>query len=96
MSEVSAVAISLAKPGCEDQLATALEELLEPTRKEVGVLQYEMFRDLREPRSFVFIERWESEETFNAHCNSPHVLAYLDKVAGWVEDNTLHVLKKGK
>jgi quinol monooxygenase YgiN len=96
MSEVSAVAISLAKPGYEDQLANALDGLLEPTHKEVGVLQYEMFRDMREPRCFVFIERWESEETFNAHCSSPHVLAYLEKVADWVEDNTLHVLKKGK
>ncbi|HEX7908637.1 MAG TPA: putative quinol monooxygenase [Paraburkholderia sp.] len=96
MSEVSAVAISVAKPGCEEQLAEALEGLLAPTHQEVGMLQYEMYRDIRKPRCFVFIERWENEETFNAHCNSPHVVAYIENVADWVESNTIHVLKKGK
>jgi quinol monooxygenase YgiN len=96
MSEVSAVAISVAKPGCEAQLSEALEGLLAPTCKEPGMLQYEMYRDIREPRCFVFIERWENEETFNAHCNSSHVAAYIERVADWVESNTIHVLKKGK
>jgi len=94
MSEVSAVAISWAKPGYEAQLAEALEGLLEPTHKEAGMLQYEMHRDVREPRCFVFIERWEDEKTFDAHCNSSHVTAYLEKVADWVEKNTIHVLRK--
>src|SRR6185295_3347917 len=58
MSEVSAIAISVANPGFEEKLAEALEGLLAPTHKERGVLQYEMYRDMREPRCFVFIERW--------------------------------------
>ena len=95
MSEISAVAISVAKPGYEEQLAEALEGLLAPTHKEPGMLQYEMSRDMSEPRCFVFIERWESQEAFNAHCNSAHVAAYLKKVDGWVEDNKLYVIKKG-
>lgn len=96
MSEVSAIAISVAKSGCEEKLAEALEGLLAPTHKETGMLQYEMFRDTQEPRCFVFIERWENEETFKAHCNSSHVAAYLEKTNGWVESNKIHVLKKGK
>ncbi|TAL93153.1 MAG: antibiotic biosynthesis monooxygenase [Paraburkholderia sp.] len=94
MSEVSAIAVSWAKSGQDDQLAEALEGLIVPTRREPGVLQYEMYRDIREPRCFVFIERWESEETFDAHCISPHVRAYLEKTAGWVEKNNIHVLRK--
>jgi len=66
MSEVSAIAISVANPGFEEKLAEALEGLLAPTHKERGVLQYEMYRDMKEPRCFVFIERWEDEETFDA------------------------------
>jgi quinol monooxygenase YgiN len=96
MPEVSAIAISVAVPGCEEKLANALDALLAPTRKEQGVLQYEMFRDLNEPRCFVFIERWENEETFNAHCNSPHVDAYLKQTEGWVESNKIHVLRREK
>lgn len=95
MSEVSAIAISVANPGFEEKLAEALEGLLAPTHKERGVLQYEMYRDMKEPRCFVFIERWEDEETFDAHCNSPHVTAYLQKTEGWVESNKIHVLRKG-
>lgn len=96
MSEVSAIAISFAKPGYEEKLADALEGLLAPVHEEDGVLQYEMYRDMQEPRCFVFIERWESLETFNAHCISPHVKDYLTKTEGWVESNKIHVLKKGK
>ncbi|MDR5798124.1 putative quinol monooxygenase [Caballeronia sp. LZ008] len=96
MSEISAIAISVATPGCEEKLADALESLLAPTHNERGMLQYEMYRDVKEPRCFVFIERWEDEETFNAHCNSSHVIAYLQKTEGWVESNKIHVLKKGK
>jgi len=96
MAEVSAIAISVAKPGFEERLAEELEGLLAPTHQEKGMLQYEMYRDMREPRCFVFIERWENEETFNDHCSSPHVSAYLKKVDGWVESNKIHVLRKGK
>ena len=96
MSEVSAIAISFAKPGCEEKLADALQGLLAPVHEEEGVLQYEMYRDMQEPRCFVFIERWESLETFNAHCISPHVKAYLKNTEGWVESNKIHVLTKGK
>ena len=71
MSEVSAIAISVAKPGYEEKLAEALDGLLAPTHKERGMLQYEMYRDVNEPRCFVFIERWQDSETFDAHCKSP-------------------------
>jgi quinol monooxygenase YgiN len=60
------------------------------------MLQYEMYRDVNEPRCFVFIERWQDIETFDAHCNSPHVVAYLQATDGWVESNRIHVLKKGR
>lgn len=96
MSEVAAVAITLAKPGFDEQLREALEDLIEPTHKEVGMLQYEMHRDLRDPRCFVFIERWESEETFNAHVDSAHVAAYLKKTEGWIEQSGFRVLTKVK
>jgi quinol monooxygenase YgiN len=96
MSEIAAVAISLAKPGYEEELREALEGLIGPTRNESGVLQYEMYRDLREPRRFVFIERWENEDAFNAHVKSAHVAAYHEKVDGWIEHSELRTLAKLK
>jgi quinol monooxygenase YgiN len=96
VSELAAVAITLAKPGCENKLSEELEALIEPTRREAGMLQYEMHRDIREPRYFVFVERWKDEATFNAHCNSVHVAAYLKKTKDWVERSELRVLTKVK
>ena len=94
MSELAAIAITIARPGCEEPLAKALEALIEPTRREAGHLQYDMHRDLRDPRCFVFIERWESEETFQAHVDSPHVADYLRMAAPWVERSEVRALAK--
>ncbi|MPR05490.1 putative quinol monooxygenase [Microvirga tunisiensis] len=94
MKEVSAVAITLAKPGFEDKVGIALEALIAPTRQEKGMLQYEMHRDPKNPRSFVFIERWEDEEDFRVHCGSRHVEAYLKQTDGWIEHSVLYTLEK--
>lgn len=67
MSEIAVVAISVAKPGYEEQLREALEGIVGPTRNEQGALQYDLHRDVQEPRRFVFVERWESQEALAAH-----------------------------
>jgi quinol monooxygenase YgiN len=96
MSEVSAVAVTVAKAEHRERVAEALEALLAPTHKEVGMLQYEMFQDSTDSRCFVFIERWSDLASFNAHCKSEHVNAYLNTVKDWVDDNKLFVLTKAK
>ncbi len=94
MTEIAVVAISVAKPGAEAQLQAALEALVEPTRSEPGALQYELHRDLRDPRCFVFVERWESEAALAAHGQSPHIQAYRSVSGEWVERFELRVLSK--
>ena len=85
MSEIAVVAISVAKPGCEEQLREALVGIVGPTRKEPGALQYDLHRDVSEPRRFVFVERWESEAALAAHAKSAHIAAYRQASADWVE-----------
>lgn len=94
MPEIAAVAISVAKQGHEEQLHEALEALLAPTRGEAGMIQYDMHREVDNPRRFVFIERWASAETFEAHVKSSHVAAYLKLTADWLESSELLVLTK--
>ena len=94
MAEVAVVAISVAKPGCEAQLQQALQALIEPTRRESGVLQYELHHDLAEPRRFVFVERWESQAALAAHAKSAHIEAYKKVVADWVEHAEIRVVSK--
>jgi quinol monooxygenase YgiN len=94
MSEVSCVAITIAKPGNEERVARELEKLIGPVHRETGVLQYEMHRDLDNPRRFVFIERWKDRASFDAHCNAPHVVEYIRSVEGLLEHAEFYPLKK--
>jgi quinol monooxygenase YgiN len=96
MSEIAVVAISIAKAGFEEQLREALEGIVAPSRAEAGALQYDLHRDLREPRRFVFYERWQSEEALAAHAQSAHIAAYRNAIADWVEHSEIRVLKKIK
>jgi quinol monooxygenase YgiN len=92
-AEVICVAITIAKPGHEDRVRRALETLIAPVRVERGCIQYELHRDLTEPRRFVFVERWESRADFDAHCAAPHVIDYLAVVRDWIEWSEFYPLK---
>jgi quinol monooxygenase YgiN len=94
MSEIAVVAISVAKPGYEEQLREALEGIVGPTRNEQGALQYDLHRDVQEPRRFVFIERWESQAALAAHAKSTHIAAYRQAIADWVEHAEIRVVSK--
>jgi quinol monooxygenase YgiN len=94
MAEIAVVAISVAKPGHEEKLLEALEGIVGPTRKEKGALQYDLHRDVSEPRRFVFVERWASREALAAHAKSAHIAAYKKAVADWVEHSEIRVIEK--
>jgi quinol monooxygenase YgiN len=96
MAEVAVVAISVAKLGDEEKLRVAIEGIVEPTRKERSALQYDLHRDVREPRRFVFFERWASEEALAAHAKSAHIEAYKKAIADWVEHAEIRVLTRIK
>ena len=94
MAEIAVVAISVAKPGYEEQLRKELEGIVGPTRGEAGALQYDLHRDVEEPRRFVFFERWSSQEALAAHAKSAHITAYKAAVADWVEHAEIRVVSK--
>jgi quinol monooxygenase YgiN len=94
MTEIAVVAISVAKPGFEEKLREAAEGIVGPTRNERGALQYDLHRDLREPRRFVFVERWESEDALAAHAKSDHIAAYKAVIADWIEHSEIRVLSR--
>ncbi|WP_233850276.1 putative quinol monooxygenase [Paraburkholderia sp. HD33-4] len=94
MAEIAVVAISVAKPGHEERLREALEGIVGPTRKEAGVLQYDLHRDVQEPRRFVFVERWESQDALAAHAKSAHIQGYKKAAADWIEHAEIRVVSK--
>jgi len=94
MSEVAVVAIFVAKPGKEEELRQVLEANVEPTRKERGALQYDLHRDIKEPRRFIFVERWESEAALEEHGKSTHIQAFRAKAPELYEHGEVHVANK--
>lgn len=48
------------------------EELVEKTKKEIGCISYELYRDIKDPSHFIFIEEWRDVNALDAHVESEH------------------------
>lgn len=94
MSEIAVVAINVAKAGKEDELADLLSGLIAPTANDAGMLQYELHRDLSDPRIFVFHERWESRKALDAHLSTEHIARYRQLSPALVERKDLFITAK--
>lgn len=72
MSQIEVVAIVKAKPGQAEAVAAAMKACEAPSRAEATNLFYTPHRDLDDPNTFIFIERWASREALAAHMETPH------------------------
>jgi quinol monooxygenase YgiN len=61
-----------AVPGHEKELGSELHALVAPSRKEPGVLVYELHFDPERPGSFMFYEKFASPAVLDLHLASPH------------------------
>jgi quinol monooxygenase YgiN len=75
-----------AKPEKAEALEAALLALVEPSRADAGCLQYDLHRSRTEPGVFLFYERWESRDLWQAHMKAPHLTAFEKASEGLVED----------
>ncbi|EOV0049396.1 putative quinol monooxygenase [Vibrio diabolicus] len=84
-----------AYPDSKDQVANLLSGLLEPTRKEEGCCQYELYLDEKVEGLFMFQEIWASQEALDKHLQSPHMAAFLETLEenDWVEYTQIRPLR---
>ncbi|EMD77983.1 hypothetical protein C408_3617 [Vibrio diabolicus E0666] len=84
-----------AYPDSKDQVANLLSGLLEPTRKEEGCCQYELYLDEKVDGLFMFQEIWASQEALDKHLQSPHMAAFLETLEenDWVEYTQIRPLR---
>lgn len=61
-----------ARPGEENAVAAAVEQLIEPTRAEPGNLFYQVHRDPNDKAVFFFYEQYTDQAAMEAHAASPH------------------------
>ena len=74
-----------AKPNKVGQVREALLELIEPTRREVGCIVYELLQNQDDPTDFTFVEEWESRAALDRHAVSEHIKATRDKLKDVVD-----------
>lgn len=62
-----------AKADHVDAVKACLLGILEPTRKEEGCVNYQLYIDDANPLVFIFVETWATKAHWEAHDKAPHV-----------------------
>jgi quinol monooxygenase YgiN len=70
---ITIVATIKAKAGKEKELEPVLKALLIPTHHEPGCLFYALHRSEKDPRTFVFVEKWNSQAELTTHLGAVHI-----------------------
>lgn len=79
---LTVVAYMKAAPGKRDELKAELENLIEPTMAEDGVVNYNLHQGTEDPDIFIFYENWQSAAHLDAHLATPHLV----RAAGLLEE----------
>lgn len=83
MSEhVFVSAVLVAQNGKAEALHEAIAEVVVPTRKEEGCIQYAPHRCVTDDHRFLFFEEWTSQAHLDAHLASAHLAAFRERVGG--------------
>lgn len=73
---IHVIATLKVKPEQREAFMEAAQQVIAETNKEKGCLFYECHGSIRDPATFVFVERWETRDDLNAHGRSPHMKAW--------------------
>ncbi|MEI2736965.1 MAG: putative quinol monooxygenase [Rhodoblastus sp.] len=66
-------------------IAAAREQIVE-TRKEPGCISYDFFESQTTPNTFVFNERWKSQEAIDAHFQTAHIRKFMSVLPSCVAE----------
>ncbi len=86
------IARILTKPEKREFVKAELFKLLEPTRAELGCINYNLHQDNENENLFMFYENWENKELWQKHMGNDHIAEYLKVTENSVEEFILHQL----
>ena len=101
MSIISVVAVITAKPGKREELLDIARANLAAVRAEAGCIEYALAVDVEGfgpnqaplgADTFVFVEKWSSEDALRLHFTQPHMADYREKSKDLIADRKVHVL----
>ena len=68
-------------PSKREQLEAAFDRVRQATLKEPGCLEYQAYRDRKEPGTVLIFERWDSDAALSAHFQTPHMAEFTAVMA---------------
>jgi quinol monooxygenase YgiN len=77
--KLTVVAKIRAKSGLKDKVKAELLNLISPTRKESGCINYDLHQSQEDENLFLFYENWISRQDLDDHLKTPHLQAFLGK-----------------
>jgi quinol monooxygenase YgiN len=93
MEHIVITAILKGKPGIENQLYEALQQVVQPSRNDSGCIKYQLHKSVDEEGVFVFYEVWRDEESLKKHIESDHYKVYRQQAEQLVESRNVYRLK---
>ena len=75
------VARFLAREGKEGELLSALQVLMEPTRREQGCIRYELNQQFDNPRVLTYIEKFRDQAAVDLHAASAYIAGFFAHTA---------------
>ncbi|QDX31956.1 putative quinol monooxygenase [Dickeya poaceiphila] len=91
--EIRIVASVQAKLEFINEVAVAVRQVVVPSRQEAGNLQYELHEELNKSGSFVFFERWKSEEAITEHKQTGHFRTLVAQLEGKIDSMDIKLLQ---
>lgn len=76
-AQLTLVATLRAKSGHSEELGSRLKALVEPTRSEVGNIDYRLHRATKDDDTWMLYENWCSKEALEAHFEAPYLKDFL-------------------
>lgn len=76
-------AVPIAPEHREDALET-IEELVQLSRQEEGMVDYRATADVENPNTIRFFEQYEDEAALEAHLESDHYLEFAKSLPDWL------------
>lgn len=91
--EIRIVASLKAKTAYAADVAQAVKQVVAPSRAEAGNLQYDLHQAVGEADTFVFFERWQSQDALDEHEKTAHFQRLLAQLEGKTEPMALQLLR---
>ncbi|MDR1621964.1 MAG: antibiotic biosynthesis monooxygenase [Synergistaceae bacterium] len=77
-----------AAPGLEKDVESALRAMIPGVQNEDGCLEYTLYRDVKNPASFLYFERYKDQDALQTHQHTSHFQKLIKALDGKLANPT--------